>query len=257
MNIRLLPSVYLATGLLLASALPAMAQNAEPSPQQLQGMINNGQSGQAIGQLNTVLSQHPQSGTAWFLMAEAQDSQGNEAAAAQALAKADQFAPGLPFANPQEAAALRAHINGGIASSTMTTTRSHGLSPVLLVIGGFILLFVLLRLFSGVRRQQAYRAYPGNPNTPYGSYPPGGPSPYGPGYSPMGGGFSSSIISGLAAGAGFAAGERIIDGMMGGYDAQAAQPQQDFSSGRDDGLLGNPGWDDNSNFDDGMDNNSW
>ncbi len=257
MNTRLLPSLCLGGGLLLASALPAIAQNAEPSPQQLQGMINNGQSGQAIGQLNAVLSQHPESGTAWFLMAEAEDAQGNETAAAQALAKADQFAPGLPFANSQKAAALRAHINGGIASPIAGTTRSHGISPVLLVIGGLILLFVLLRLFSGVRRQQAYRAYPGNPNTPYGSYPPGGPSPYGPGYSPMGGGFGSSIISGLAAGAGFAAGERIVDGMMGGYDAQAAQPQQDFSSTQDDGLLGNPGWDDNSNIDDGMNNNNW
>ncbi|MBU6448208.1 MAG: tetratricopeptide repeat-containing protein [Rhodospirillales bacterium] len=258
MNIRLLPFLCLAASLLSAAALPALAQNAEPNPQQLQAMINNGQSGQAIEQLNIVLNQHPDSGTAWFLMAEAQDAQGNENSAAQALGKADQYAPGLPFANPQKAAALRAHINGGISSSTIETGQHHGISPVLLVIGGLILLFVLLRLFSGVRRQQAYRAYPGGPNAPYGSYPPGGTNPYGPaGYSPMGGGFGSSIISGLAAGAGFAAGERIVDGMMGGYDAQAAQPQQDFSSSRDDGLLGNPGWDDSGNIDDSLDNNNW
>ena len=258
MNTRPLLFLCLAGSLLLATTFPAFAQNAEPSPQQMQALINSGLSGQAIEQLNGVLNQHPDSATAWFLMAEAQDAQGNETAAAQALAKADQYAPGLPFADPQKAAALRAHIDGGITSPTTGARHSHGISPVLLVIGGLILLFVLLRLFSGVRRQQVYRTYPGNPNSPYGVYPPGGPNPYGPGgYGPMGGGLGSSIISGLAAGAGFAAGERILDGMMGGYDAQGAQPQQDFAPDRDDGLLGNPGWGDSSNIDDGLNNNNW
>lgn len=253
-------SLALAGGLFLAPALPAFAQDQGPTPRQIQTLIDNGQDAQAVQTLKGVLQQHPDSGTGWYLMAEAQDARGNEGAAAQALAKADQYAPGLPFADPQKAAALRAHVNGGLSSSGARHS-AGGFSPVLLVIGGLVLLFILLRLFSGFRRgaiNPAYRPYPGNPNAPYGAYGPNGPNPYGPASSgPMGGGLGSSIVTGLAAGAGFAAGERIVDGLMGGRDAQAAQPQQDFTPDRDDGLLGNPGWDDGSDGSDDLNNNSW
>lgn len=255
-----LPLLALASGLMLAPALPAFAQDA--SPRQIQTMIDNGQSGQAISQLKSVLNTHPDSGTAWYLLAEAQDARGNENAAAQALAKADQYAPGLPFANAAKVSALRAHINNGLSSAQAGERHHGGVSMVMLVIGGLILLFVVLRLVSGFRRQQVYRPFPGNPNMPYNNYPQGGPGPYGPGggYGPaggMGGGLGSSIVSGLAAGAGFAAGERIVDGMMGGHDAQAAPPQQDFGQSQDDGLMGNPGWDDGGSSDDDLNNNSW
>lgn len=257
-------TLLLAGGLLLAPALPAMAQDQGPSPRQIQTMIDNGQSAQALNALKGVLTQHPESGTAWYLTAEAQDARGNENAAAQALAKADQYAPGLPFADPQKASALRAHIDSGLSSSsgTMSQVASHGgISPVLLVIGGLVLLFIVMRLFSGFRRgamNPVYRqGFPSNPNAPYG---PGNPPPYGPqggGFGGFGGGMGSSILGGLAAGAGFAAGERVVDGLMGGHNAQAQQPQQDFTPDRDDGLNGNPGWDDNSGG--GLDdnNNGW
>jgi uncharacterized protein len=260
LNMTKLFFIPLAVGLLLAPALPAFAQTQGQTPRQIQTLIDNGQSGQAVQSLKGVLQQHPDSGTAWYLMAEAQDARGNESAAAQALAKADQYAPGLPFASAQKAAALREHINGGLSSSVAGHS-AGGISPVLLVIGGLVLLFILLRLFSGFRRgamNPINRAYPGNPNAPYGGYGPNGPNPYGPaGYGPMGGGLGSSIITGLAAGAGFAAGERIVDGMMGGNGAQAAQPQQDFTPDRDDGLLGNPGWDDSGGGGDDLNNDSW
>ncbi|MGE4482342.1 tetratricopeptide repeat protein [Acidocella sp.] len=248
----------LAGGLLLAPALPAFAQTEGPTPRQIQSMIDNGQAGSATQALNGVLQHHPDSGTAWYLMAEAQDARGNENAAAQALAKAEQYAPGLPFANQQKAEALRAHINGGLKNAGMGHA-GGGFSPVLLVIGGLVLLFVLLRLFSGFRRgamNPAYRRYPGNPNAPYGAYGPNGQPPYGPtGYGPMGGGLGSSIMTGLAAGAGFAAGERVVDGLMGGHEAQAAPPQQDFTPDQDDGLLGDPGWGDSGGDD--LNDNSW
>lgn len=252
-------TLALAGGLLLSPTLPAFAQAQGPTPRQIQTLIDSGQDAQAVQTLKGVLQQHPESGPAWYLMAEAQDGRGNENAAAQALAKADQYAPGLPFADAQKAAALRAHIKGGLVSKGATHSVG-GFSPVLLVIGGLVLLFILLRLFSGFRRgamNPAYRGYPDNPNAPYGNYGPNGPPPYGSGgYGPMGGGLGSSIVTGLAAGAGFAAGERIVDGLMGGNEAQAA-PQQDFTPGQDDGLIGNPGWDDSSNFDDDLNNNSW
>jgi hypothetical protein len=76
-------------------------------------------------------------------------------------------------------------------------------------------------------------------------------------------GIGGSLLGGLAAGAGFAAGERVIGDMFGGNNnnnnpvdpAWGNQPMPD----RDDGLQGSPGWDagsapDDNNFDPG---NSW
>lgn len=240
-------SMVFAAAFVLAPALPARAQQQGPTPSQIQTMIQAGQSGQAVQALKGVLGQHPDSGVAWYLMAEAQDAKGHEEAAAQALAKADQYAPGLPFANQQDAQALRAHVNNGLESSG-THHANGGISIVLLVIVALIALFVLLRMVAGWgRRSPMARPYQANPNMPYGGgYGPNGQNPYGPAGG-MGGGLGSSIITGLAAGAGFAAGERIVDGLMGGSDAQASN-QQDFPAGpQDDGLMGDPGWDDNGN----------
>ncbi|MGO9817054.1 MAG: tetratricopeptide repeat protein [Acidocella sp.] len=240
--------VFLAPLALLGAMLLGTAAHAQAqTPRDIQTMIANGQDAQAVQALNNVLAQHPQSGVAWYLLAEAQDAQGNEAAAAQALNKAQQIAPGLPFANQQEAAALQAHISA-------TPVRQHhgsGISPAIMVIGGFVLLFVLLRMFG--RRRAVYPGYgaPGGmPGAPMGY---GAPN-YGPGGGFGGGGMGSSLLSGLAAGAGFAAGERIIDDLTGQGAARAGTP--DFpDNSRDDGLLGNPGWDNSS--DDDLNNNSW
>ena len=241
------------------AAKPAQAQPA--SPQQIQSLIANGQEQSALSNLSQILQAHPDSGVAWYLTAEAQDASGNEAAASSALAKAEQFSPGLPFANPNDVAALQAHL------TAPAPTPAHGISPSALVIGGLVVLFLILRLFLRPRRSmpvypQSYGAPP-----PYG--PPGGMG-YGPGPGPgmgMGGGLGSSILSGLAAGAGFAAGERIIDDLSGRQN-QVFDPGlgQNFDPNtipnRDDGLTGNPGWDDDSNQNDpgngGFDpNNSW
>ncbi len=252
--------VFLAPFALAGALLLAPAAQAQ-TPRDIQNMIANGQETQAIQALNNVLAQHPQSGVAWYLLAEAQDAQGNEPAASQALTKAQAIAPGLPFAKPQEVSTLQAHINAAPASTPAPAPeKHHGISPALMVIGGLILLFVLLRLFG--RRRAVYPGYgaPGpmqNGPMGYGAPPPG----YGPGggFPGGGGGFGSSLVSGLAAGAGFAAGERIIDGLTGRGEARADTPQQPFfpDNSRDDGLNGNPGWDDSSNNDDDLNNNSW
>jgi hypothetical protein len=80
-----------------------------------------------------------------------------------------------------------------------------------------------------------------------------------------GGGIGSSLLTGLAAGAGLAAGERIIDGMMGGsgneraIDSSPAYEPPPVPD-RDDGLQGSPDWDagnsgpDTGDFDN---NNGW
>lgn len=243
----------------LAAYSPAMAETA--SPQQIQGMIASGQEQTALSELHGIVEAHPHSGVAWYLTAEAQDASGNEAAARSALAKAEHYSPGLPFANPHEVAALQAHVNGG----AVAPARHHSvIGPFLFVIVGLIVLFLLLRLFLRPRRAMMQRNYP----APYGYGQQGGPPvypPYGPHPGGFGSGLGSSLMGGLAAGAGFAAGERVIDDVFGNRAAPMGenfQQDQNFGNGgiggQDDGLMGNPGWDDGSGQDDDFDpGNSW
>jgi uncharacterized protein len=235
----------------------AQAQTS-PTPRQLQAMIANGQENTALADLQPVLQAHPDSGVAWYLTAEAQDAAGNEAAARTAFANAEQYAPGLPFAQPNAVAALRAHL----AAAAPAPQRHAGISPTMIVIGVLVLLFILLRGFFRRRGfmppQGGYGGgYPG-PQGPFGNSPGG--MPYGqnqPGY-PTGSGIGSSIVTGLAAGAGFAAGERIIDGLDGNRGDPQYDPQQSFGTpDRDDGLSGSPGWNDNSGDDDNQRNDGF
>jgi hypothetical protein len=233
----------------------ALAQNV-PSPRVLQGMIADGQDQAALDQLQSVLQVHPHSGIAWYLTAEAQDALGHEDAARSALAKAEQFAPGLPFAKPDDVAALQAHLQtvGGDAPA-------HGGISAMVVIGLLVVLFLLVRVFLRARRRvvPAYDAY-GRPM----GYGPGGPGYAPPGYGAPGysegPGIGGSLLGGLAAGAGFAAGERIIEDIEGdrgqGYvDPNIGGGGFDQVPDRDDGLQGDPGWDDGSGG--GGSNDGW
>jgi hypothetical protein len=245
-----------ALALVLQPMSRAYAQ-AQATPQQLQSMIAAGQEQAALKQLNNVLQTHPNSGVAWYLVAEAQDASGNESAASSALAKADQLAPGLPFANPQKVTALREHI---AATPAMHHEQHGGISPFIIIIA-LALLFIGLRTFfrrrpmPGMFYQSRFRGGPMDA-PPGGPYGPGGGS-YGPGVGPSygagPGGLGSSILTGLAAGAGFAAGERIVDNLMGRpNDAGMINPAFGDTpvQGRDDGLTGSPDWDSGSTGDD-------
>lgn len=224
--------------LLTLALLAGVAQAQTASPQQIQALIAAGQPQAALNDLAPILQAHPNSGKAWYLDAEAQDALGNEPAARTALATAQQDAPGLPFAKPAELAALQAHL--------AQNSSKGGFSMITMIILGLVVLYVVFRLF---RRRPAY--YPQR----YGDAPPPG---YGPGYGqpgygpPAGGGLGSSLLGGLAAGAGFAAGERIIDDMTGRDQgpvdsAWGAAPTPD----RDDGLSGSSDWDSGSSSDSG------
>jgi hypothetical protein len=231
--------VLLASGLGAAQAI---------TPAQVQAQIASGDVSTALNELQTAVQQHPNSGIAWYLMAEAQDAAGNESAARTALAKAEQISPGLPFANQQDVAALQAHV--------MAHHGGGGIGTVLMVVLGLVAMFVVIRLFLRSRPMpMGYGApYDARPQNPYG--PGYGPGP-GPGYGQGGGGggIMGSVVSGLAAGAGFAAGERIIDNLTG--DRRGVDQNFDTDPLRDDGLQGNPGWDDGSNDGGGDSNDNW
>jgi hypothetical protein len=249
--------IFLVLGLILgsyaAALLPASAQS--DTPRQLQSMIADGQAQTALAELQTVLQAHPTSGVAWYLTAEAQDALGNESAARNALNNAQQYAPGLPFANPSDLAALQAHLNG---SPAPVQPPHSGISPGLAVIILLVVLFIGFRMF--FRRRRFVQPYGQSGYGP--GCGPGGPGPYpynqGPGM-----GIGGSLLGGLAAGAGFAAGERVIGDMFGGNNNTVdpawgnpidSQPVPD----RDDGLQGSPGWDAGSAPDDNFDpGNNW
>jgi hypothetical protein len=241
-----------------AAVLPASAQS--NTPQQLQSMIANGQAQTALTELQAILQAHPTSGVAWYLTAEAQDSLGHENAARSALNNAQQYAPGLPFANPSDVAALQAHLN---SSPAPVQPVHRGISPGL---GLIILLVVLFFGFRMLFRRRRFLQPYGQSGYGQPGFGPGGPGPYpynqGPG---MGSGIGGSILGGLAAGAGFAAGERVIGDMFGGNNNNPVDPawgnpiDNQPIPDRDDGLQGSPGWDagstpDDNNFDPG---NNW
>ncbi len=271
---KALPLVRIAAAAALVAGI-GVARAEAATPQQIQAQITNGQASTAVGELNTILQAHPDSGVAWFLSAEAQDAIGNEAAARGALAKADQLAPGLPFAQANQVSALRAHL--AAAPATAVPAGGMGISPVAIGIGALVVLFILIRMFMRSRRTMAPQMYanggvrPGYQNGPPAPYGQGGMAPFGGGMGMGGGGIGGSLMGGLAAGAGLAAGERAIDGLMGGGGGRMGEPTQGEAPpaeppARDDGLMGSPGWNDNSggggadpndnggNFDP---NNSW
>jgi hypothetical protein len=254
---KLLSSARLAilAAAIFAAPLAAKAQSA--TPQQIQGMIAAGNESTALGILHNALAAHPDSGVAWFLTAEAQDASGHEDAARSALAKAEQYAPGLPFANPDAVGRLQAHLGAASPQSgTIPGPTGPGISPFLAIAGGLIVLFVLARMFFRRRRgMQGAPMYRDGFGAPFPGGP-GGPMGYGPGggYAQPQSGLGGTLLGGLAAGAGFAAGERVIDDMLGGGSRGNGQNfRQNFDNtpppvpDRDDGLQGNPGWDDNSN----------
>jgi uncharacterized protein len=252
---RLWVAPLLLTGaLVLGGPVRAQSAGTAPSPSQIQSMINAGQEGQAVQALQNVLESHPKSGVAWYLLAEAYDAQNNEVSVGTALNMAERSDPGLPFANPQEVAALKAHI-----AAAQPQSGGSGGHTAILVIVGLLLLMLVLRFLPGrdtAARNYGYTAPPPPPGTP----------PYGFGYNPTGAGagMGSALMGGLAAGAGFAAGERIIDGLAGrgGPAIDPNFPPTGFPQGpdpsRDDGLMGNPGWDNSSGpSDDDLSNTGW
>ncbi len=116
-------SFLLTTGFTSLLMTASQAQTPSLNPQQIQALIAGGRASAAIVALEPVIVSNPKSGVAWYLLAEAQDATGNIDAARNALAIAEQMAPGLPFADPDKVAALQAHLSGG------STSMSSGIVP--------------------------------------------------------------------------------------------------------------------------------
>lgn len=254
----LIRSLAVAVLLMLGHGI-ASAQTAA-TPQQIQIMIADGHARTALADLRPILRAHPQSGVAWYLTAEAQDALGNLPAARTALAKAESAAPGLPFAKPDKVAALQAHL-ASPAPAPLAPGGFH-MNKFGLIIIALLAVFFIVRIIRRAR-QTTMRPPPpygfGNQNMGMGNQPPYGPT----GPTATGSGLGGALLSGLATGAAFVVGERIVGDMLGNSNTNrndGTAPPDPQAPDRDDGLTGSPDWNDNSQAPDNTDfdpDNNW
>src|SRR6266436_3082506 len=219
----------------LAIGTPALA--AEPTLNQVYEAVHAGRLNQAHGMMTEVLRDHPNSAKAHYVEAEILAKEGRYGEAQGELNRAEQLAPGLPFAAPASVQELR----GLIASA--------GARQALIVLAGGVIVYAIVR----ARRNAA---------VPYSGAASGGAAASGTGVpaaqpvAPAGGGIGSGIVGGLvtgaALGAGVVAGEALARDLMGGHGSgrdlprgdTAATPADNDLGGQDFGISDAGSWDD-------------
>jgi uncharacterized protein len=245
---------------------PVLAAPAEPTLHEIYQATQSGHIAQAEQMVNQVLQEHPGSAKAHYAAAEVYARGGDFSIARREFNTAESLDPGLGFAQPQSVAALRAELaqsrfvprvvqQAPYALPAPHTRPRSGISfgAILLVIAGVVLVWALVR-----RRMQptGYPPYPGQPPGGVGPMGPGGgvmpPYPYGGGPGP---GLMGSLGTGLAVGAGVAAGEELVHHMLGGSPSGGVIPPANAGEAIDPGQA-NPdmggqdfgvsdgGWDD-------------
>lgn len=263
----------------LACAGPVLA--AVPTVDQVYEAARSGHLDRAQQMMDEVLRDKPNSPKAHYVEAEIAARARNFDRARTELARAQQLDPSGSFAKPESLAALQRELARGSSGNY----RSYSYPPgtyvrpverrssfpwgiVLLVIAGVVIAWALLSR----RNYPRYGGYPQGGGVPPTGFPGGGygggPAGYGPaGYGPPGGGGMGSgivggLASGLALGAGVAAGEELVrhwidkDGnrVEGPPPADYIPPPDDNANmgGNDFGVSDGSSWDDSgSSFDGG------
>ena len=223
MNIRkvthLFVSVFAAAVLLTSNV--AFAEATLP---EVYKAVQSGQMAKADAMMKEVLQNHPNSAKAHYVASELYLKEGKVEAARNHFIKAQNLAPGLPFAQPESVQKLQVQLaNTQVApAASQTSIFSNPLFWGLIAILVVGVIIVMKR-----RKAQAVQVY----NAPSAGYPgtPGGPAGYpggpgGPGYpgAPVAGGMGSglmgSLATGAALGAGMYAGQALASNLMGGHD---------------------------------------
>ncbi|WP_438978796.1 tetratricopeptide repeat protein [Polynucleobacter sp.] len=223
MNIRkvinLFVSVFAAAVLLTSNA--AFAEATLPEVYQA---VQSGQMAKADAMMKEVLQNHPNSAKAHYVASELYLKEGKLEAARNHFIKAQNLAPGLPFAQPESVQKLQVQLasGAGIPAASQTSIFSNPLFwglIAILVIG--VIIVMKRRKAEAVQVYNAPSAgYPGTPGGPAG-YPggPGGPGyPGAPAAGGMGSGLMGSLATGAALGAGMYAGQALASSLMGGHD---------------------------------------
>jgi hypothetical protein len=247
-----LTQLVLLTSLALAGAGVAWAQ-AEPSMNQIYATAQAGKLDEAQAMVQQVLVTHPKSAKAFYVRAELYARQGKKELAREALASAEHFAPGLPFAKPAAVQALKAELAARPSASyavqpsaTAPVTSSAPSSgswvlPLALAAGVIGVGYFVFRRRNpqpalgypaydargGLNGPQTFGMGPGGamaPSYPQGSY---GPGPMPTSGSGLGGQILGGVATGLAVGAGVMAAEAIGRNLMGEHHAAPAMSPSD------------------------------
>jgi hypothetical protein len=198
----------------------------DPSLHEVYQAAEAGRLNDALGMMNQVLRDHPNSGKAHFVEAELLAKQGRLANAAAELSTAERLAPGLPFAKPVAVDSLRRHISSSSASARLVPsaygTQSSPASQFplgLLLIGAALIAALVFFARKMSQRNANVLQAAGGPGfgTGFGSGAPLQPGGVGGGMAPMGqaaGGIGSGILGGLATGAALGAGMVAGEALM-------------------------------------------
>ena len=207
-----------ASAVLLTSNL-ALAEATLP---QVSQAIQSGQLAKADAMMKEVLQNHPNSAKAHYIAAELYLKEGKLDAARSAFVRAENLAPGLPFAQAESVQKLQVQLANNSGNSVASTPSIFS-NPIfwgliaILVVG--IIIAMRRRKAEAVKVNNAPSAgYPGTPGTPGGpAGNPGGPgNPGAPAAGGMGGGLMGSLATGAALGAGMVAGQALASHLMGG-----------------------------------------
>jgi len=222
----------------------ALAAGTDPSIHEIYQATQSGRLAQAEQMVSQVLQDHPGSAQAHYVAAEVYARAGDFPTARRQLTAAESLAPGLPFATPQSAAALRAELAQGRFLPRVTQPGYPPYAPqgrprsgvpwglALVILTGIVVVWALARR----RMQPVYPPYPPPPMGGVGPMGVGGgvvpPYPYGgaPGAGP---GLLSSLGTGLAVGAGVAAGEELVRHDGSGSGGPGVGADDDFGTGGD------------------------
>ena len=223
MNIRKVVNLFV--GVFAAAVLlTSNAAFAEATLPEVYQAVQSGQMAKADAMMKEVLQNHPNSAKAHYVASELYLKEGKLEAARNHFIKAQNLAPGLPFAQPESVQKLQVQLasGAGIPAASQTSIFSNPLFwglIAILVIG--VIIVMKRRKAEAVQVYNAPSAgYPGTPGGPAG-YPggPGGPGyPGAPAAGGMGSGLMGSLATGAALGAGMYAGQALASNLMGGHD---------------------------------------
>ena len=223
--------------------------------------VQSGQMAKADAMMKEVLQNHPNSAKAHYVAAELYLKEGKVEVARNHFIKAQNLAPGLPFAQAESVQKLQVQLSSGAGGSVAGSSPSSIFSNP--IFWGLIAILVVGVIIVMRRRKaqavQVYNApsagYPGAPGTPGGPTPyPGGPAGYpgAPAAGGMGSGLMGSLATGAALGAGMYAGQALASSLMGGHDSGHQNTNPNMNQVGGPASLGpNFGVRDASSWDDG------
>ncbi|BDX21675.1 hypothetical protein TUM22923_09960 [Polynucleobacter sp. TUM22923] len=218
--INVLVGIFAATVLLTSNA--AFAEATLPEVYQA---IQSGQMAKADAMMKEVLQNHPNSAKANYVAAELYLKEGKLELARNYFVKAENLAPGLPFAKAESVQKLQTQLLSG-APSIASTSNPASIFSSPLFWGLIAILAIGITIVMKRRAKDAVQVY----NAPSAGYPgtSGGPTPYPgapgspgvagtPAAGGMGGGLMGSLATGAALGAGMYAGQALASNLFGGH----------------------------------------